>query len=88
MTREARAGPAPDVTRASDEDHAGGDVVMREDENSGGHPSSENHVKSEMSDRAPTNSTFRGGSWERRRLTNKLWLSPRKRHWTDPVGKQ
>ena len=100
MTREARAGPSPDMTRANGEDHAGGDVVTREDENSGGHPSSEgrtadegsqrrgNHVKSEMSDRAPPKSTFRGGSWERRRLANKLWLSPRKRHWTDPVRKQ
>ena len=77
MTRVVRSGPAPDVTRASGEDHAGGDVVMREDENDGGHPSSEgsdsrrrittksDHVKSEMSDRAPTNSTPRGGSWER-----------------------
>ena len=44
MTREVRAGPAPDVTRASGEDHAGGDVVMREDENSGGHQSSEGSV--------------------------------------------
>ena len=41
VTREARAGPAPDETRASGEDHGGGDVVMREDQNSGGHPSSE-----------------------------------------------
>ena len=100
MTREVRAGPAPDVTRASGEDQVGGDVVMREDENNGGHPSTEgrtadegsqrrgNHVKSEMSDRTPPNSTFRGGSWERRRLTNKLWLSPRKRHWTVPARTQ
>ena len=28
-------------TRASGEDHVGGDVVMREDDNNGGHPSSE-----------------------------------------------
>ena len=41
MTRVVRSGPAPDVTRASGEDHAGGDVVMGEDENDGGHPSSE-----------------------------------------------
>ena len=41
MTREVGAGPASDVTRASGEDHVGGDVVMREDENNGGHPSSE-----------------------------------------------
>ena len=34
------SGPAPDVTRASGEDRAGGDVVMREDENDRGHPSS------------------------------------------------
>ena len=37
-------------------------------------------MKSQMSDRAPSNSTFRGGSWERRRFASKLWLSPRKRH--------
>ena len=104
MTREATAGPAPDVTRASGEDHTGGDVVMREDEKSGGHPSSEGsdsrrrittkreqrEVRDEpdVSDRAPPNSTFRGGSWVRRRLANKLWLSPRKRHWTDPARQQ
>ena len=41
MAREVRAGPAPDVTRASSEDHVGGDVVMGEDENNGGHPGSE-----------------------------------------------
>ena len=41
MTREVRAGRAPDVARASGEDHAGGDVVIREDENDGSHPSSE-----------------------------------------------
>ena len=40
ITRVVRSGPAPDVTRASGEDHAGGDVVMREDENDGGHPRS------------------------------------------------
>ena len=41
MAREVRAGPAPDVTRASSEDHVGGDVVTGEDENNGGHPGSE-----------------------------------------------
>ena len=41
MTRVVRSGPAPDVTRAIGEDHAGGDVVMSENENDGGHPSSE-----------------------------------------------
>ena len=41
MTREVRVGPAPDKTRASGEGYAGGDVVMREDEDSGGHSSSE-----------------------------------------------
>ena len=36
-----RAGPAQDATRASSVDHVDGDVVMREDENNGGHPSRE-----------------------------------------------
>ena len=81
-TREARTGPTQDVTRTSSEDHIGGDVAMRgdgADESSGGHPSSSGsdsrgrittkriHVKSEMSNRAPLNSTFREGSWGRRR---------------------
>ena len=41
MTREVRAGPAQDGTRACSEGHVGGDAEMRRDENSGGHPSSE-----------------------------------------------
>ena len=43
----------------------------------------ENHVKSEMSNRAPLNSTFREGSRENRRHKNTQLLSPHKRHWTD-----
>ena len=47
----------------------------------------ENHVKLEMSNRAPLNSTFREGSWVKRRHKNTQLLSPRKRHWTDTVRK-
>ena len=93
MTREVRAGPAQDVTRASSEGHVGGDVEMK-GENSGGDPSTEgsqrrgNHVKSDMSNRAPLNSTFREGSSGRRLLKDTQLLSPRKRHWTGPMRKQ
>ena len=63
-----------DVTRASSKDHSDGDVAMEgdaPDESSAGRPNrrdqtaeggsqrKENHVKSDMSNRAPLNSTFR-----------------------------
>ena len=90
MTREVRARPAPDVTRASGEDHVGGDVLVTRAER--GRTTDEgsqrrgNHVKSEMIDRALPDNTFRGGSSGKRRL--KLWLSPHRRHWTAVVRKQ
>ena len=88
-TREVRARPAPDVTRASGED-----VVMREDENNGGQPSSEG---SDSRRRITTRREPREVRDERSRtarseedlgLANKLWLSPRKRHWMLPVRNQ
>ena len=88
MTREATVGPAPEVTRASGEDHAGGDVVMRETRTvevtrtqrgwtaDKGSQRRGNHVKTEMSGNHRTARSDED-PWERRRLANKLWLSPR-----------
>ena len=68
-----------DVTRASSKDHIGGDVGMKETVQTKTVPDAqtpsgsdsrrrittkrESHVKSETSNRAPLNSTFREGSW-------------------------
>ena len=100
MTREVRAGPAQDGTRACSEGHVGGDAEMRRDENSEvtraqrGRKAEEGsqrrgkHMKSEMSNRAPLNSTFREGSSGRRLLKDTQLVSPRKRHWTGSVRRQ
>ena len=92
-----------DVTRASSKDHSDGDVPMEEDtpdESSAGRPNrrdqtaeggsqqKENHVKSDMSNRAPLNSTFRKNSWGRRRHKNTQSQSPRKKHWTETARKR
>ena len=84
-----------DAARASSEEHIDGDVAM------GGHsarqPSPtagggsrrrENHVKSELSNRAPLNSTFREDSSGRRLLKDIQLPSLRKRHWTGLVRTQ
>ena len=89
-----------DVTRASSKDHNGGDVAMREDgadENSAGHPSPsgqtaeggsqrrENHVKSDVSNRAPLAARSEKDLRENGATKNTQLLSPRKRHRTDTV---
>ena len=81
VTREVRTGLTQFAIRASSSEDIGGDVAMREDsvdENSARHPSSsgsdsrrrittkrEPRLKSEVSNRAPLNSTFRRGYREK-----------------------
>ena len=65
------------------------DAQTRQDQTAeGGSRRRETHVKSELSNQAPPNSTFREGSSGRRLLKDIQLPSPRKGHWTGPVRKQ
>ena len=82
-----------DAARASSEEHIDGDAAMggnsaHDDSARRGSRRRENHAKSELSNQAPLNSTFREGSSGRRLFMDIQLPSLRKRHWTGPVRKQ
>ena len=98
VTREARTGPAQDVTRVSSSDDTGDDVSMRED-NADEHPSSSGsdsrrRITTKREPRevrdAPTSVTEQHVP---RRISGKTSLStqpwlPHGEHWTDIAGTQ
>ena len=96
VTRRVRTGPTQDVTRTSSKDHIGGEVAMREDENSGGHPSpaepdcrrritTKRAPREVRDEQASTNEQHVPRRISGKRPTRAQLLSPRKRHWTDTV---